>query len=90
MSQKKVEQYKEYKKNKTKILKREKQMRRLEFGLIGAICVVFVVWFCISIQQNIAKVSQSDDTVPAVTVTSVDMSGYADYLSNLQTSYSAS
>ena len=90
MSQKKVEQYKEYNKNKTKILKREKQMRRLEFGLIGAICVVFVVWFCISIQQNIAKVSQSDDTAPAVTVTSVDMSGYADYLSTLQTSYSAS
>ena len=37
MSQKKVELYKEYKKNKTQILKREKMMRRIELGIVAQI-----------------------------------------------------
>ena len=42
MSQKKVEQYKEYKKNKEQILKREKRIRKVEYGVIILICCVFV------------------------------------------------
>ena len=38
MSQKKVDAYKEYKKNKEQILKREKRMKKIEFGVIVAIC----------------------------------------------------
>ncbi len=87
MSQKKVELYKEYKKNKTQILKREKMMRRIELGIVALICAGFVVWFCVSIGQNLTKVSESE--ADAVTVTEVDMNAYAEYVEGLATGYTA-
>lgn len=87
MSQKKVEQYKEYKKNKAKILKREKFMRRLELGLIGVICAVFVAWFAISVGQNLTKMNEEE--AAAIVSTEVDMNAYADYIQGLTNNYTA-
>ncbi|MEE8826633.1 MAG: hypothetical protein SOH48_04605 [Eubacteriales bacterium] len=90
MSQKKVNEYKEYKKNRGKILKREKRMRRLEYLLIAAVCAVFVGWFGWSIYSNAKSSADAKEKAAAETVTSIDMSAYAEYVSGLQTSFSAS
>jgi hypothetical protein len=86
MSQKKVEQYKEYKKNKTAILKREKRIRALEFGLIGVICCVFVGWFGFSIYDSAKNAGKASvEVAPAV---ELDMNDYADYVGGLSTTFS--
>ncbi len=86
MSQKKVEQYKEYKKNKTAILKREKRIRALEYGLIVVICCVFVGWFGFSIYDSARNAGQSAaEAAPAV---ELDMNDYADYVGGLTTTFS--
>ena len=87
MSQKKVEQYKEYKKNKAQILRREKMMRRLELGIIALICAAFLVWFGVSIGQNLTRVNQSAEE--AVTATELDLNAYIEYVDSLQSSYTA-
>ena len=42
MSQKKVDAYKDYKKNKKEILKKEKRVAKIEKGIVAAILVVFI------------------------------------------------
>ena len=58
MSQKKVEAYKEYKKNKDKILKKEKRMRNLELGVIALVGVAFVGWFGYSVYDSAQKAAK--------------------------------
>ena len=85
MSQKKVDAYKEYKKNKEQILKREKRMRNLEYGIIIAVCCVFVGWFGVSAYQSATKKPASTEPAEAVVV---DMNGYSDYVQGLSQSFS--
>ena len=53
MSQEKVDAYKKEKKNRQKIMKREKWVRRLEiFGTL-AVLVVLVGWFSVAVYHNV-------------------------------------
>lgn len=85
MSQKKVEKYKEYKKNKDQILKREKRIRRIEFAVIILICCVFVGWFGFSIYDSAVK-SSKNSAVPAEVV-EIDMNAYSDYVDALPSTF---
>ena len=67
MSQEKVEKYKEYKKNRAKILKKEKILRRLEYSGIALVCAVFIGWFCWSIYNS--TTSSSSDTTSTTAMT---------------------
>lgn len=84
MSKKKVEAYKEYKKNKEQILKREKLIKRIEYGVIIAICCVFVGWFGFSIYDSATHKNASTEIPQAV---EVDMNAYQDYVNGLQTTF---
>jgi hypothetical protein len=87
MSQKKVEQYKEYKKNKEQILKREKRMKKLEYGAIIGLCCLFVGWFGYSVYDSaVHSGSESTETVQA---TEVDMNAYGNYVNSLQTGFTS-
>ena len=52
MSQKKVDAYKDYKKNRKEILKKEKRKQKLEIGIAALICAAFVAWFGFSVYQK--------------------------------------
>ncbi len=84
MSQKKVEAYKEYKKNKAQILKREKLIRRVEYGIIIGVCCVFVGWFGFSVYKSATR---KDVSAEAVQATELDMSQYEEYVEGLQSSF---
>ncbi len=83
MSQKKVDQYKHYKKNKDKIMKREKLQERFEIGAFIVIMVAFVGWFGWSVYDKIT----APDPNAVVQATEVDMNAYGDYVADLQTGY---
>ena len=84
MSQKKVDEYKEYKKNREKILKKEKTMQKLTMALVAVLCVVFLGWFGYSIYNSATRPDpDADDT----TYTVVDFGSYTDYMNGLDTTY---
>jgi len=87
MSQEKVEKYKEYKKNRAKILKREKLLRRLEYSGIALVCAVFIGWFCWSIYNSTTS-SKSDTTSATVTATAINFTDFDTYYSGLTNAYS--
>lgn len=84
MSQKKVDAYKEYKKNRKEIIKKEQRMRKVEYGVIIAVLVAFVGWFGFSTYQKATAKPETEETVVA---TEVNMSDYADYVGGLDTDY---
>ncbi|MEE1114238.1 MAG: hypothetical protein UHN88_04090 [Eubacterium sp.] len=83
MSQEKVNAYKEEKRNRKKIMKREKITRAL--GIIAALVVVVaaVVWFSMAVYSN-AKANAAANT--ANVTTEMDLTGMNDY-SNYLSSY---
>lgn len=83
MSQAKVDRYKEYKKNKAKILKREKMIRRLEYLAMAAIAAVFVLWFCFSVFHKVETAGESE----TVAAKEINLDEYIDYVGGLQTSF---
>ena len=85
MSQQKVNAYKEYKKNKDKILKREKLMKRVEAAIAAAVVVAFVAWFGWSVYNS---ATTTDESAPAV-VTEIQAEGYTDYISSLQSTFTS-
>ena len=85
MSQKKVDQYKEYKRNKEKILKREKQIRKLEYIILIVLCCVFVGWFGYSIYDSATH--KADAETEAVQPVEVDMNAYGSYVNQLQSTF---
>ena len=87
MSQKKVDAYKEYKKSKEQILKREKRMKKIEFGVIVAICCLFVGWFGYSVYESATQ--KANETTEAPVAAEVDMNAYGDYVNSLQATFSA-
>lgn len=88
MSQEKVDRYKEYKKNKDKILKKRKRSRIIELVLMIAIVGVLAAWLIVSAVQT-ARNSGDDSSGSTVTATEVDMNAYETYINSLQTSFSA-
>ena len=85
MSQKKVDAYKDYKKNKKEILKKEKRVAKIEKGVVAAIIVVSIAWFGVSAYQMATRPKEGEET--AVTATEVNMTDYVDYINGLSYGY---
>ncbi len=74
MSQKKVDAYKEEKRNRQQIMRREKMTRRLEALVAAVICIALIAWF------SIAVVLHARSAAPVETVTtSLDLSALDNY-----------
>lgn len=86
MSQKKVDQYKSYKNNRQKVRQHEKRMARVELFFALVIAVAFIGWFAYSIYDTVTHSGDNGSTVEA---TEIDVNDYLNYVSGLQTSYSA-
>jgi len=84
MSQKKVDAYKEYKKNRKEIIKKEQRMKKLEYGAIVVVLVAFVGWFGVSTYQKATAAPETEEAAAAV---EVNMSDYMDYLNGLTFGY---
>lgn len=85
MSQKKVAAYKEYKKNKKEILKKEKRMAKIEKGAVIALIAVFVGWFGVSAYQTATKPKDGDNTT--VEATGINMTNYSEYVEGLSSGF---
>ena len=86
MSQKKVDAYKEYKKDRKNNIKKEKRQARVEISIFVAVACVFVGWFGWSVYHQVTKPDTSEETT-ATTTTQIDMTDYMNYVSGLQTGY---
>ncbi|MBP3880482.1 MAG: hypothetical protein J6D46_09220 [Lachnospiraceae bacterium] len=86
MSQKKVDAYKDYKKNKDKILKKEKRMARFEIGAFAIVCAAFLAWVGFSVYQK-ATVKAPEAETEAVAATEINMTDYIEYMSELPYGY---
>ena len=83
MSQEKVDRYKEQKKNRKKIMKKEKLERALMKLLGGVVCAAVVVWIGYS-AVHMTKTS-STDTTAETTGYVIDTSAIDSYLQSRQT-----
>ena len=82
MSQEKVDYHKEQKRNRQKIMKKEKRMRRLEITIAVVILAALVVWFGTMVVRN--KTASSGNTG---TTTELNLGSVENYLSDLQALY---
>lgn len=78
MSQKKVEQYKENKKNRKKIMKKEKRVLILEKLAGVVVCAAILFWAGFSIYKYTGSSSST-----ATTTTSVNIEAISDYYSSV-------
>ena len=85
MSQKKVDAYKDYKKNRKEILKKEKRKRKLEIGIAALICAAFVAWFGFSVYQK--ATAKPAETNTKADVVEVNMTDYEEFISGLTMNY---
>ena len=84
MSQKKVEQYKEYKKNRDKIIAKEKRSAKL-WRLCGVLLAVVVVgWIGFSIYNSATRPSTEEGEVATV---EWDLTDYIEYLGAIETPF---
>ena len=72
MSQEKVDRYKKEKVNREKAMKKEKLVRRIEYGLTGLVLCAMVVWCGFSIYQKAAESKASETTVYEVNTEAMD------------------
>ena len=85
MSQKKVEAYKEYKKNKQKYIKKEKRIRRIEIIAALLVCALLVCWIGFSVAQNVKRAQDADTSVEPVTY--LNAADYRTFVGDLDLSY---
>lgn len=85
MSQKKVEQYKEFKKNREKVYAREKRNQKIRLIIAAVLAVLVIGWFGYSIYNSATRPAVSEDG--SVSAVEIDFNGYTDYLSELQQGY---
>ena len=78
MSQEKVEKYKREKANREKIMRRERWIRRLEYGGSAVVLLALIVWFSFAVYKNV----ESGSAV-STTTTEMDVTAVQDYLNNL-------
>lgn len=79
MSQAKVDKYKEYKANKKEILKKERNKRRLEYGLAILILAAFVGWIGYAVVIDAADRIENG----AASYTELDVTALNEYLSSV-------
>lgn len=82
MSQAKVDRYKEQKKNRKKIMKREKMENALVKICSALVCAAIVVWIGYS-AVNMSK-NKSEETTGETTSYTLDTTALDNYLSGLQ------
>ena len=86
MSQAKVDKYKEEKKNRDAIIKKQKRNMKLGTAAFAIVCVLFVGWFGYSLVDRATRPDENAESV----VTEWDVNSYMDYRSGLNTYYSTS
>lgn len=79
MSQEKVDRYKEEKKNRKKIMAREKRNARLANLGVSLIAVALVAWLGVSIYQN----ATNNTTETETEAYTVDTSALDDYIASI-------
>ena len=79
MSQAKVEHYKEQKRNRQKIMKKEKTTRRLEITLIVVVLAALFVWFGFQVNKNM----HANDPIPVKQLDLIRAREYMDELRSL-------
>ncbi|MDD3277642.1 MAG: hypothetical protein PHG16_01975 [Lachnospiraceae bacterium] len=79
MSQEKVDRYKKDKANRQKIMRREKWIRRLEYGGSAVVLVALIGWFSFAVYQNV----ENNKTVEATTY-EMNVDAIQSYLSTIQ------
>ena len=80
MSQEKVDQYKKYKTNKSKILRKAKWMRRIELGIAALVCVFVIGWIGFGVYS---KVTTQEAETAEKTVTEIDATAIDNFLQGL-------
>ncbi len=81
MSQAKVDRYKEEKKNRAKIIKREKREWAATKAGLSLVALALVAWIGFSVYTGVN--STSDDTVVEKDTYTVDMTALDDFLADL-------
>ncbi len=85
MSQKKVDQYKEYKKNREQILAKEKRVQKI-WRIAGiVVAALLVLWLGFSIYNSVTRAKEDEET--AAVSMEWDVNEYMEYLGSLQSSY---
>ena len=79
MSQQKVDYHKEQKRNRRKIMRKEKAMRRLEITILVVILAALVGWFSYLVYRN----TQSKYAAANVKTTEMKLAGWENYTNNL-------
>lgn len=79
MSQAKVDKYKEYKANKKDIIKKEKNKRRLEYGVIALIAAAFIGWIGYGIGVEAVDRIQNGEA----SYTTIDVTELNDFISTV-------
>lgn len=79
MSQAKVDKYKEYKANKKEIMKKEKRIRRLEYGLAALILAAFVGWIGYAVVVDTTDRMENGEA----SYTEINVTALNDYLSGI-------
>ena len=77
MSQEKVDHYKEQKRNRKKIMKKEKRQRYLGYSIATLIAVAIIGWAS-------ASVYKTYEANKPVSYTEVDMSAITDYYASVE------
>jgi len=80
MSQEKVDEYKEEKKNRKKLMKKEKFQQRLILTVTVACIAALVVWFCLALYGN-AQQDAAENS--AAVTTELDLSKIEAYQTDL-------
>ena len=86
MSQAKVDKYKEEKKNREAIIKKQKRSRILGTAAFALVCVIFLGWFGYSLVDRATR----PDENAAPEVTEWDLNSYMEYKSGLSSYYTTS
>ncbi len=85
MSQKKVEQYKEFKKNREKVYAREKRNQKIRLIIAAVLAVLVIGWFGYSIYNSATRPAATEDG--SVSAMEIDFNGYTEYLTGLKQGY---
>ena len=80
MSQKKVDQYKEQKANRSEIMKKEKRTLMIEKIIGGVVTLLVVCWVLFSV---ITKLTAVDDSTQEVVTTAMDTTAIDDFVTGL-------
>ncbi len=84
MSQAKVDRYKEQKKNRKKIMAKEKREWFLTQAFLVILGLVIIVWVAIAGYQAVTTPTADTDTAVESTTYTIDSSALEDYLSSIE------